>query len=112
MKKVIIAIISIIVLTIISLSIYVSTIDWNKPVKRFPTYEDMRYCSWASIVAGSRGMAVYREGKYKSLSVNPYEKTNAPDFNQRLGKVLQEINQEVTRIMVWLIKIVPLTLIV
>ncbi|MBP5638895.1 MAG: hypothetical protein J6X55_05430 [Victivallales bacterium] len=81
------------------LGAHAPTIDWNKPVKRFPTYEDMRYCSWASIVAGSRGMAVYREGKYKSLSVNPYEKTNAPDFNQRLGKVLQEINQAVP----WLI---------
>ena len=81
------------------LGAHAPTADANKPVKRFPSYEDMRYCAWASIVAGSKGLAVYRESKYKSLVSNGYANTNAPDFNQRLGKVLEEINQSVP----WLI---------
>lgn len=71
------------------------TSDWDKPVQRFPTYEDMRYCAWASIVAGSKGMAVYHQGKYKSLITNPFEGTNAPDFQDRLARVLKEINEAV-----------------
>ena len=75
------------------------TSDWKKTEQRFPTVTDMRFCSWASIVSGAKGLAVYTEGKRKALTYNPYAETNVPDFQQRLGKVINEVGAAVP----WLI---------
>ena len=66
------------------------TSDWKKAVQRFPTYTDLRYCTWASLVSGAKGLAVYIESKRKPLTYNPFEGTNAPDFPERLKRVINE----------------------
>ena len=65
--------------------------DWKKEVKRFPSYEDIRYCTWAAIVAGSRGTITYEQPIYRASSYNPYAQTNAPDYQQRIVRVLAEV---------------------
>ena len=65
--------------------------DWKKSDQRFPTYTDLRFCAWTAIVSGARGLAVYTEGKRRLRGINPYLDTNAPDFPQRLGKVISEV---------------------
>ena len=77
------------------LGAHAPTSDWGKKEQRFPSYEAMRYCVWASTIMGSKGMSVYVQGIRKTMKYNPYEGTNAPDMHNRISSILKELRNNI-----------------
>ena len=85
MKKVIIAIISIIVLTITGLSIYVSTIDWNKH-KGALSEQIMEITGKKVVFSGPVSMSIFPTPSLKASNVRVYSATHQ-DLNHPLMKI-------------------------
>ena len=63
--------------------------EWEKKEKWLPSYEDLRYCTWASIAAGSKGTVIYVQPKARDFHG---DEVPAAYFDT-IDQVLKEVRQ-------------------
>ena len=65
--------------------------EWKKKERWLPSYQDLRYCIWASIAAGSRGIAIYIQPEARD-----FKSGDVPtEYFDTIDRVLDEVRQAI-----------------
>jgi len=65
--------------------------DWEKKEKWLPGFNDLRYCTWASIAAGSRGTVIYIQPKARDFNGGDVPK----EYFDTIDRVLDEVRSAI-----------------